>query len=166
MIGVLCFLLFLEHSPPLYHAYTAMTIFLWTQIFSQYQFLKGLWRDLRRSRYDHIIKLLATCAVSIFILEFLVYGNQTFFNSPLIIHADWLLSILICLNWHIVQVNSFTERTLYTWWFLVVGVLASVFLFKSIPWRSRIPVFVWVACWVLSVFTLMPAEIPDNNQLV
>lgn len=134
LIGVLCLLLFLEHSPPLYHAYTAMTVFLWTQIFSEYWFLKGLWRHLRRSKYDYIIKLLATCAVSIFILEFLV--------------------------------NSFTERKLYTWCFLVVGVVASVFLFKSIPWRSGIPIFVWVACWFLSVFTLMPAEIPDNNQLV
>ncbi|RVX08780.1 GPI ethanolamine phosphate transferase 1 [Vitis vinifera] len=103
LIGVLCLLLFLEHSPPLYHAYTAMTVFLWTQIFSEYWFLKGLWRHLRRSKYDFIIKLLATCAVSIFILEFLV--------------------------------NSFTERKLYTWCFLVVGVVASVFLFKSIPWR-------------------------------
>ncbi|XP_057984008.1 GPI ethanolamine phosphate transferase 1 isoform X2 [Malania oleifera] len=134
LMGVLCILLFLEDSPPLYHAYTGMTIFLWTQIFSEYQFLKALWRIFHGRKYDYIIKFLVTCAVSIFILEFLV--------------------------------NSFTDRKLYTWCFLVVGLVASFYLFHIIPWRSVIPIFVLVACWFLSVFTLMPAEIPDNNQLV
>lgn len=69
-------------------------------------------------------------------------------------------------NYIFVQVNSFTERKLYTWCFLIVGSIASLYLFKAIPWRSTIPIFVCVACWCLSVFTLMPAEIPDNNELV
>ncbi|KAK9272092.1 hypothetical protein L1049_002461 [Liquidambar formosana] len=134
MMGVLFILLFLEHSSLLYHAYTAMTVYLWTQIFSEYRFLKALWQDLRGRKFSYVTKILATCAVSIFILEFLV--------------------------------NSFTERKLYTWCFLIVGVVASFYLFFSILRRSGIPIFVWVACWSLSVFTLMPAEIPDNTALV
>nr|POF00068.1 gpi ethanolamine phosphate transferase 1 [Quercus suber] len=87
-MGALSILLFLEHSPPLYHAYTTM------------------------------------------------------------------------------KVNSFTDRKLYTWCFLITGAIASLYLLKSIPWRSGIPIFVCIACWFLSIFTLMPAQIPDNNQLV
>ncbi|KAL2528814.1 sulfuric ester hydrolase [Forsythia ovata] len=64
------------------------------------------------------------------------------------------------------KVKSFMERKLYTWCFLFVGVTASIYLFYLIPWRSGVPIFVWLACWFLSVFTLMPAEIPDNTQLV
>lgn len=71
------------------------------------------------------------------------------------------LAVLIFL-----QVNSFTERKLYTWCFLILGAGGSIHLHNSIPWRSRLPVFVCIACWFLSTFTLMPAEIPDNNQLV
>uniref|UniRef100_A0A5B7AYF0 GPI ethanolamine phosphate transferase 1 n=2 Tax=Davidia involucrata TaxID=16924 RepID=A0A5B7AYF0_DAVIN len=134
LMGVVCILLLWERSPPLYHAYTVMTIFLWTQIFSEHQFLKALWEDLRGKESNYIIKLVATCAVSVFILEFLV--------------------------------NSFTERKLYTWCFLIVGVISSIYLFYSIPWKSGIPIYVWVACWFLSIFTLMPAEIPDNTLLV
>ncbi|GMN42444.1 hypothetical protein TIFTF001_011660 [Ficus carica] len=134
LMGVISTLLLLECSPPLYHAYTAMTVFLWTQIFSEYRFIKALWKQLHGRRVYYIAKILATCAVSVFISEFLV--------------------------------NSFTERKLYTWYFLVVGVVGSVYQFKSIPWRSGIPVFVCVVCWFLSIFTLMPAEIPDNTYLV
>ncbi|XP_020538218.1 GPI ethanolamine phosphate transferase 1 isoform X2 [Jatropha curcas] len=134
LMGVVSIILYMEHSPPLYHAYVAMTMFLWTQILGEYRFVKALWKNLSGRNFDHAIKLLATCAVSILILEFLV--------------------------------NSFTERKLYTWCFLISGTIASLYLFKSIPWRSPIPIFVCIACWCLSVFTLMPAEIPDNNELV
>ncbi|TXG58989.1 hypothetical protein EZV62_016818 [Acer yangbiense] len=65
-----------------------------------------------------------------------------------------------------VDVHSFTKRELYTWCFLITGVVACFYLFNTIPRRSGIPIFVFVACCFLSVFTLMPAEIPDNNQLV
>ncbi|XP_014629470.1 GPI ethanolamine phosphate transferase 1 isoform X2 [Glycine soja] len=132
--GMLCLLLLLEQSPPLYHAYIIMTSFLWVRIISEYQFIKTLWKHLSRRRMNYIIKLLAITAISVFILEFLV--------------------------------NSFTERKLYTWCFLIAGATASFYLFKSIPWRSGIPIYVCLACWFLSLFTLMPAEIPDNNQLV
>ncbi|PON75994.1 GPI ethanolamine phosphate transferase [Trema orientale] len=134
LMGVISILLLLERSPPLYHAYTTMTVFLWTQIFSEYQFIKALWKQLHGRRVYYTARILATCAVSVFILEFLV--------------------------------NSFTERKLYTLYFLVVGAIASLYLFKSIPWRSGIPIFVCLACWFLSVFTLMPAEIPENTYLV
>ncbi|XP_022774433.1 GPI ethanolamine phosphate transferase 1 isoform X5 [Durio zibethinus] len=133
-MGITSFLLFLEHSPPLYHAYFAMTIFLWTQIFNEHQFIKALWRHLSGRKFNYVIKLLTTGVVSVFILEFLVH--------------------------------SFTERKLYTWCFLVVGAIASIYLYNLIPWRSGIPVFVCLTCWFLSLFTLMPAEIPDNNKLV
>lgn len=64
------------------------------------------------------------------------------------------------------QVKSFMDRKIYTWSFLSVGVIASVYLLYSIPWDSGAPIFVWLACWSLSIFTLMPAEIPDNTKLV
>lgn len=133
-LGLLCIILFKEHSPPLYHAYTSMTVFLWTQIFSEYRFIKALWKELYGRRINYFAKILATGVFSVFILEFLV--------------------------------NSFTQRKLYTWCFLVSGVISFLYLLKLIPWRSGIPIFVCVACWFLSVFTLMPAEIPDNNRLV
>ncbi|KAE9590126.1 putative GPI ethanolamine phosphate transferase 1 [Lupinus albus] len=131
---MLSLLLLLDHSPPLYHMYMIMTSFSWVQIFSEYQFINSLWKHLSGRKVNIVIKLLATTAISVFILEFLV--------------------------------NSFTERKLYTVCFLIAGVAASVYLLKSIPWKSGIPIYVWIACWFLSVFTLMPAEIPDNNQLV
>lgn len=133
-MGSICILLLLEHSPPLYHVYATMTVFLWTKIFSEYQFLKAIWRDLRRRQYSYIIALVVTCAVLVVILEFLVH--------------------------------SFTERKLYTWCFLIVGITASIHLYYLIPWKSGIPMFVWSSCWFLSIFTLMPAEIPDNTLLV
>lgn len=71
-MGLVCTVLLVEDAPLLYHAYAAMTVFLWTQIFSQYQFLKALWRYLHGSESYHIIKLIATSTVSVFILEFLV----------------------------------------------------------------------------------------------
>ncbi|KAF3968622.1 hypothetical protein ACB098_01G276300 [Castanea mollissima] len=133
-MGALSILLFLEHSPPLYHAYTTMTVFLWTRIINEYWSIRALWIYLRGRKFNYIIKLVATSAVALFILELLV--------------------------------NSFTDRKLYTWCFLIVGAIASLYLLKSIPWRSGIPIFVCIACWFLSIFTLMPAQIPDNNQLV
>ncbi|RDY07681.1 GPI ethanolamine phosphate transferase 1 [Mucuna pruriens] len=69
--GMLCLLLLLEQSPPLYHAYVIMTSFLWVQIVSEYQFIKTLWKHISGRRMNYIIKLLATTAISIFILEFL-----------------------------------------------------------------------------------------------
>ncbi|XAR51820.1 hypothetical protein NMG60_11006561 [Bertholletia excelsa] len=133
-MGSIYVILFLEHSPPLYYAYAAMTVFLWTQIFSEYEFLKDFCRDLFRRESSYIIKLIVTCAVSGVILEFLVH--------------------------------SFTERKLYTLCFLLVGIIASIHLQLLIPWKSGIPIFVWLSCWFLSTFTLMPAEIPDNTPLV
>ncbi|XP_050223836.1 GPI ethanolamine phosphate transferase 1 isoform X2 [Mercurialis annua] len=134
VMGVISVLLFRERSPPLYHAYIAMTVFLWTHTFSEHQFVRALWRHLTGKKIGYAIKLFAACSVSIVILEFLV--------------------------------NSFTDRKLYTWCFLIVGAMAFLYLYKSIPWRSGIPIFVCISCWCLSVFTLMPAEIPDNNELV
>ncbi|KAL8132417.1 hypothetical protein AgCh_008062 [Apium graveolens] len=133
-MAIVVIILFLEHSPPLYHAYSAMTVFLWTQIFSEYQFLNALWRYLRGREHYHTIKLVATCLVSVFILEVLV--------------------------------KSFTERKLYTWCFLIVGLIAPVYLSRLIARKSGTPLFMWLSCWFLSVFTLMPAEIPDNTLLV
>ncbi|XP_021857442.2 uncharacterized protein [Spinacia oleracea] len=134
LMGAFCIVLFIERSPPLYHAYTAMTVFLWTQIFSQYQFLNALLRSFQKEKFVYVIKLLAYCAVSLIVLEFLVY--------------------------------SFTERRLYTWCFLIAGIVAPLYLHRAIPWKSWIPGFVCISCWSLSIFTLMPAEIPDNTFLV
>ncbi|KAJ4892628.1 transferase [Raphanus sativus] len=134
LMAILTVLNLVEHSPPLYHAYIGMTVFLWTQIFSEYRLIRGLWMYLRERKAGYFIKLLFAAAVSIVIVELLVH--------------------------------SFTERKLYTWFFLIAGFVSSILLHISIPWRSGIPVFVCMSCWFLSVFTLMPAEIPDNNNLV
>jgi phosphatidylinositol glycan class N len=108
-MGVLSILLFLEHSPPLYHAYTTMTVFLWTRIISEYWSIRAFWKYLHGRKFNYIITLVATSSVALFILELLV--------------------------------NSFTDRKLYTWCFLTVGAIASLYLLKSIPWRSGIPIF-------------------------
>lgn len=133
-IGFTSMLLRVEYSPPLYHAYAAMTVFLWNQIFSKYQFLRALWGYLSRRQSSYLIKLAATFVVSVIILEFLVH--------------------------------SFTERKLYTWCFLIVGVVAPIHLYYTISSKPFIAIFLWIACWFLSIFTLMPAEIPDNTLLV
>ncbi|GMH11553.1 hypothetical protein Nepgr_013394 [Nepenthes gracilis] len=133
-MGVFSLLLLVDRSPPLYHAYIAMTVFLWTRILTEYEFVKALWRTLCMKRSNDIIKLLASCVLSILILEFLV--------------------------------NSFTERRLYTWCFLIAGAVAPFYLSLLFPGRLAIKAFVWGACWCLSIFTLMPSEIPDNTKLV
>ncbi|CAA0828488.1 Unknown protein [Striga hermonthica] len=134
LIGLVCTILLMEHSPPLYHAYFGMTIFLWIQIFCEYQFLKALWRYMLGHEISYFVKLFASSIISLLILEILV--------------------------------KSFTDRKIYTWSFLLVGVIATVYLLYSIALNSGIPVFVWLACWFLSIFTMMPAEIPDNTNLV
>ncbi|XP_068642685.1 GPI ethanolamine phosphate transferase 1 isoform X2 [Aristolochia californica] len=63
-------------------------------------------------------------------------------------------------------VMSFSDRRLYTWCFLLVGVAAALFASNNIPGSSVLPIFTLVTCWFLSIFTLMPAEIPDSTQLV
>lgn len=72
LMGVACTLLLVEKSPPLYHAYVVMTVFLWTQIFSEYQFLKALFRYLCGRVSDYFLKLIATGVFSVIILELLV----------------------------------------------------------------------------------------------
>ncbi|KAL0901011.1 hypothetical protein Bca101_084972 [Brassica carinata] len=134
LMAILTVLNLVEHSPPLYHAYIGMTVFLWTQIFSEYRLIRGLWIYLRERKAGYFVKLLFAAAVAVVIVELLVH--------------------------------SFTERKLYTWFFLIAGFVSSILLHISIPWRSGVPVFVCISCWFLSVFTLMPAEIPDNNNLV
>ncbi|KAL8162147.1 hypothetical protein V2J09_013636 [Rumex salicifolius] len=134
LMGVTSTLLLVDRSPPLYHAYTAMTIFLWTRIFTEHHFLIALWKSIFTRKSNEVLKIFAACIISLLILELLVY--------------------------------SFTERKLYTWCFLIAGAVAYIYLQHSIPSRSRIPSFVCAACWCLSVFTLMPVEIPDNTKLV
>ncbi|XP_073100808.1 uncharacterized protein [Elaeis guineensis] len=134
LMALFFIMLFLENSPPLYHVYVSMTIFLWTRIFCNYQFLKELWRELCSRTFSSNIKLLTIFVVAIFVLEFLV--------------------------------ASFFERKLYTWCFLIVGLLAAIFVLIFIPGKLFLATYVWVACWFISIFTLMPAEIPDNNHLV
>ncbi|KAK4603811.1 hypothetical protein RGQ29_012360 [Quercus rubra] len=113
-MGALSILLFQEHPPPLYHAYTTMTVFLWPRIINEYWSIRALWIYLCGRKFNYIIKLVATSAVALFILELLV--------------------------------NSFTDRKLYTRCFLIMGAISSLYLLKSIPWRSGIPIFVCITC--------------------
>ena len=80
LMGVISTLLLVERSPPLYHAYTAMTVFLWTQIFSEYRLIKALWKQLHGRRVYYVVNILATCAVSVFISEFLVLKTNITMN--------------------------------------------------------------------------------------
>lgn len=75
-------ILFIERSPPLYHAYTTMTVFLWTQISSEYRFIKALWRQLSGRKINYFTKVLAACAVAVFILEYLVLKSNLFIIRP------------------------------------------------------------------------------------
>ncbi|KAK1310423.1 hypothetical protein QJS10_CPA08g01633 [Acorus calamus] len=72
LMGILSTILYLENSPPLYHAYIGMTVFLWTQIFSEIYILKELWRHWARKKLQLISKFFSTCIVSLLVLEFLV----------------------------------------------------------------------------------------------
>jgi phosphatidylinositol glycan class N len=65
-----------------------------------------------------------------------------------------------------VQVISFFDRKIYTWCFLALGILGSTYVAFFIQASPALAIYIWVACWFLSVFTLMPAEIPENNNLV
>jgi len=63
-------------------------------------------------------------------------------------------------------VMSFFDRTLYTWCFLALGILASVYGALFVQATPAVAIYTWLTCWFLSIFTLMPAEIPENNNLV
>eukprot|EP00249_Psilotum_nudum_P011586 c23256_g1_i1 orf=166-3090(+) len=63
-------------------------------------------------------------------------------------------------------VMSFFRREVYTGIFFVAGVVGAVIISCNIPGLSIMPAVVWAACWFLSGFTLMPAQIPDNTSLV
>lgn len=76
-MGLFSIVLFIEHSPPLYHAYFAMTIFLWTQILGEYQFIKALLRYISRKKSKFVLKVLAIIAVSVILLELLVRPQNT-----------------------------------------------------------------------------------------
>lgn len=65
-----------------------------------------------------------------------------------------------------VQVISFFDRKIYTWCFLVLGITGSTYVAFFIQASPVLGIYIWLACWFLSVFTLMPAEIPENNNLV
>lgn len=99
-MGVACTLLLVEKSPPLYHAYVVMTMFLWTQIFSEYQFLKAFCRYLCGRVNDYYLKLIATGVFSVIILELLVrlYSQSIYvplYSSGFVLdHLDSL--IIVC----------------------------------------------------------------------
>ncbi|KAK8935321.1 hypothetical protein KSP39_PZI013504 [Platanthera zijinensis] len=134
LMGLISFILFIEKSPILYHAYVLMTVFLWTRIFSKIKLLKMIWRLLYNRPLKANVNLLAFSALAFLILELLV--------------------------------TSFFERKLYTWCFLFVGVVTAIFMVSFAPRRFLMAIYVLAACWFLSIFTLMPAEIPDNTYLV
>lgn len=72
LMGVFSIIFLIEHSPPLYHIYLALALFLWTEIFSDTRFIQAMWRAFRVAKLMSIAKLLATCLVSFLILELLV----------------------------------------------------------------------------------------------
>ncbi|KAG2651873.1 hypothetical protein PVAP13_1NG358857 [Panicum virgatum] len=133
-MGLSSIILLLEKSPLLYHAYAFMTIFLWTRIVQNFEFLKAVWREFSNMPFKHTLNLLISSAIALFVLEFLVI--------------------------------SFFDRKIYTWCFLVLGITGSTYVAFFIQAGPVLAIYIWLACWFLSVFTLMPAEIPENNNLV
>jgi phosphatidylinositol glycan class N len=71
-MGLSSIILLLEKSPPLYHAYVFMTIFLWTRIVQNFGFIKSAWRELSNFPFKYIMNLLISSVAALFILEFLV----------------------------------------------------------------------------------------------
>ncbi|WOK96386.1 GPI ethanolamine phosphate transferase 1 [Canna indica] len=134
LMSLSSFILYLESSPVLYHAYVSMTIFLWTQILSKLQFINAIWKEISTKNFKSSAKLIAILMMSLIILEFLV--------------------------------ASFSDRKLYTWFFLIAGLLAASHIFLLVPGRYMMALYICLSCWFLSIFTSMPAEIPDNNPLV
>ncbi|CAN6279002.1 unnamed protein product [Urochloa humidicola] len=133
-MGLSSIILLLEKSPVLYHAYVFMTIFLWTRIVHNFEFLKAVWREFSNMPFKYTLNLLISSAIAVLVLEFLVM--------------------------------SFFDRKIYTWCFLVLGILGSTYVAFFIQASPALAIYIWLACWFLSVFTLMPAEIPENNNLV
>ncbi|TVU29532.1 hypothetical protein EJB05_21102, partial [Eragrostis curvula] len=134
IMGLSSIILLLEKSPLLYHAYMFMTIFLWTRIVQNYEYLKAVWRGLSNMSSKYIFNLMNYSVVALIVLELLVV--------------------------------SFFDRKIYTWCFLVLGILGSTYVGLFIQSSPALAIYIWLACWFLSVFTLMPAEIPENNNLV
>ena len=94
-MGLSSIVLLLEKSPLLYHAYVFMTIFLWTRIVQNFEFLKAVWRELSIMPFKYILNLLTSSVVALVVLEFLVCNNllthQTFLRFLEIWRGIWYL---------------------------------------------------------------------------
>jgi phosphatidylinositol glycan class N len=80
-MGLSSIILILEKSPLLYHAYVFMTIFLWTRIVQNFEFLKAVWREFSNIPFKYTLNLLISSGIALFVLEFLVcsyIAHQTF----------------------------------------------------------------------------------------
>ncbi|KAK8955909.1 hypothetical protein KSP40_PGU005163 [Platanthera guangdongensis] len=88
------------------------------------------------------------------------------YNRPLKANVNLLAFSALAFLILELLVISFFERKLYTWCFLFVGVVTAMFMVSFAPRRFLMAIYVLAACWFLSIFTLMPAEIPDNTYLV
>jgi hypothetical protein len=75
IMGLSSIILLLEKSPLLYHAYVFMTIFLWTRIVQNYEFLKAVWRELSNMSFKYIFNLLNYSVVALIVLELLVRSH-------------------------------------------------------------------------------------------
>jgi GPI ethanolamine phosphate transferase 1 len=71
-MGLSSIILLLEKSPLLYHAYVFMTIFLWTIIVQNNEFMKAVWRELTNMSFKYIFNLLNYSVVALIVLELLV----------------------------------------------------------------------------------------------
>ena len=71
-MGLSSIILLLEKSPLLYHAYAFMTIFLWTRIVQNFEFLKAVWREFSNMPFKHTLNLLISSVIALSVLEFLV----------------------------------------------------------------------------------------------
>ncbi|XP_078439538.1 sulfatase and phosphatidylinositolglycan class N domain-containing protein [Wolffia australiana] len=101
-----------------------------------------------------------------------IFGNVQFIVAAWrsLAGKRWFTLIKLCCAFLValfiveLLVYSFSERKIYTMFFIIGGASASSYvLYRGRPYAA---IFLCASCWFLSAFTLMPAEIPENTGLV
>lgn len=168
-MGACSLLLLIQRAPFAYHAYLGLAVFFWTEIFANTTLLQNLVSVIQSTQGSWQPQVIITALTSFLVLELLVrsqlfvqkcmVGHQSFWisMSGIFVHKQVLLFL---------QVASFFRRAVYTVIFLIAGVVGAVVVSCNMRNVSMVPAFVWISCWFLSVFTLMPTQISDNTALV
>jgi phosphatidylinositol glycan class N len=71
-MGICSLILFVERSPPLYHAYLGLSVFFWTDILSNMTLLRSIASAVQSAKVSQLLEVTATMAISFLVLEVLV----------------------------------------------------------------------------------------------